>query len=155
MDGRESGAIRCRIVDRGLFDAARPGSAYAQVDDVGPFYRGGATVVAQAGCITNALDQVVGCAAAHTEHSNRHDTGTPTDPRNALGIVAGGRDRAGNMGAVETTAGPFPVPFIGGVGIDTVTIGGGIVVYCVSAWLLKIPEWQKMVELLKRRLHQS
>jgi putative peptidoglycan lipid II flippase len=36
-----------------------------------------------------------------------------------------------------------------------ITIGGGIVVYAVSAWLLKIPEWQKMTELLKRRLHQS
>ena len=36
-----------------------------------------------------------------------------------------------------------------------VAIGGGVVVYCVGAWLLNIPEWRKMTELVKRRLHRS
>ena len=34
-------------------------------------------------------------------------------------------------------------------------IGGGITVFCVAAWLLKIPEWQKMTGMLKRSLNRS
>jgi putative peptidoglycan lipid II flippase len=34
-------------------------------------------------------------------------------------------------------------------------IGGGIVVYCLSAWVLDIPEFRKMTEVVNRRLHRS
>jgi peptidoglycan biosynthesis protein MviN/MurJ (putative lipid II flippase) len=34
-------------------------------------------------------------------------------------------------------------------------IGGSVGVFCMSAWLLKIPEWQKMTGLIKRSLNRS
>lgn len=40
------------------------------------------------------------------------------------------------------------------LGIGT-AISGGIIVFSVAAWLLKIPEWQKMAGLVKRRLSRS
>jgi putative peptidoglycan lipid II flippase len=34
-------------------------------------------------------------------------------------------------------------------------VGGGIVVFCAAARLLRIPEWQKTVALMKRRLNRA
>ncbi len=36
-----------------------------------------------------------------------------------------------------------------------VAIGGGVIVYCLSAWVLDIPEFRKMTVLVNRRLHRS
>lgn len=40
------------------------------------------------------------------------------------------------------------------MGIGT-AIGGGVAVFCCMAWLLKIPEWQKVVDLTRRSFNRS
>jgi putative peptidoglycan lipid II flippase len=71
-------------------------------------------------------------------------------------LVASGAMSLAAVLAIQTM-----VPDISGVGtlrllmgIGT-AIGGGMAVFCGAAWLLKIPEWQKMTGLIKRSLSRS
>ncbi len=98
--------------------------AKAQVDDFGGLRGQGAGIVAQAGGVADALDDVEARsgAGAAVERADRHDPRPPGHARDAGPVVAARADRAGHVRAVEDRAAGDPAARIGGIRVDAVAV---------------------------------